>query len=392
MRYRPFGKLDFMASMLGFGCMRLPVLDDGKTVNEPEAVALVRHAIDQGINYLDTAPIYHGGQSETVLARILEDGYREKVKIATKMPVYAVTRAEELDERLNDSIKTLRTDHIDFYLFHALSRDLWEKVERLRMLDWAEGAVRDGRIGHLAFSFHDTYDAFKMIVDAYDGWTFCQVQCNILYVANQAGTRGLRYAASKGLPVVIMEPLMGGQLADPSRSIREDWDRSTTYRTPAEACFHWLWDQPEVTVVLSGMSDMKQLTENLASADAAEIGVMPEADLKIIERIRAKHEQSDLLPCTGCEYCLPCPNGVNIPLIFRIFNRKVAFEDFSEKQLMYKTIEYKSLPAGEKADNCLSCLECEAKCPQKIQICHWLGQLHDFLEERKPYEEIVDPG
>ena len=268
---------------------------------------------------------------------------------------------------------------------------MWEKVERLRMLEWAEKALADGRIGYLGFSFHDTYDVFKMIIDAYDDWSFCQMQYNIIDTKQQAGTRGLRYAASKGLPVVIMEPLLGGALANPTQSIQAEWDKSLTYRTPVQGCLQWLWDQPEVSVVLSGMGDMQQLTENLESADASDIGVMSGESLKIIERVRKKHEQSDLIPCTGCEYCMPCVNGVNIPLIFKIFNRKAALDDLSEKQLSYKTIEYRSLPDSEKCDNCLSCVECEARCPQKIKISHWINELHDFLEERKPYEGIVRP-
>ena len=370
--------------------MRLPE-SDAKKVNEPEAIALIRHAMDQGVNYLDTAPLYHGGQSESILSEALQNGYRDKVKVATKMPVYSISKAAELEDILNRQLRTLEVEQIDFYLFHALSRQMWEKVERFKMLEWAEKALADGRIGHLGFSFHDTYDVFKMIIDAYDGWSLCQIQYNIIDTELQAGTRGLRYAASKGLPVVIMEPLLGGKLANPSRSIQKEWDGSSTYRTPAEACLHWLWDQPEVSVVLSGMSDMQQLTENLRSADAAEIGVMQQEGLQIIERVRKKYEQSDLIPCTGCEYCMPCVNGVNIPLIFKIFNRKVALEDHSEKQLMYKTIEYRNLPADEKGNNCVACRECEAKCPQKIAVCHWLDQLHDFLEERKSYGEIVHP-
>lgn len=394
MKYRKFGKLDFEVSALGFGCMRLPGLDVDNTratnnpnINEPEAIAMIRHAIDHGVNYLDTAAVYHGGNSERVLGKALQDGYREKVKVATKMPVWTIKCNEDLDKTLNEQLQKLQTGHIDFYLLHGLRQASLKKIEELKILEWAEKALADGRIEHLGFSFHDNYDAFKNIIDAYDNWAFCQIQYNILDTKLQAGTRGLRYAASKGLAVVIMEPLLGGKLANPSESIQAEWDRSSTKRTPADGSLQWLWDQPEISVVLSGMTEMQQVTENLASADASEIGAMTEADLKIIELVQKKYEDSGLISCTGCEYCLPCQNNVNIPNIFRIFNRKVALNDLRSRQTAYQ-----GLPPEMKADNCLFCLECEAKCPQQIPISQWLVQLHDFLELKKSYEEIVRPA
>lgn len=394
MQYRRFGKTDFEVSALGFGAMRLPLVrgENGNPpkatdIDEPESIRMIRHAIDEGVNYVDSAYVYHGGRSEVVLGKALEDGYREKVRVATKLPLQHVKEAKDLDRILNEELERLQTDHIDFYLLHALNRGNWEKAKEFRVTEWAEGAIADGRIRHLGFSFHDNYGAFKKIIDDYDNWTFCQIQYNILDTATQAGTRGLRYAASKGLAVVIMEPLLGGKLANPQESIQTAWKRSTEQHKPADWCLRWLWDQPEVSVVLSGMTEMDQVTENLGSADASEVGALSGEEMKVITRVQKKYEEAGDIPCTGCEYCLPCQNNVSIPRIFRIFNRKVALNE-----LKGSAMAYVGLPADVKADNCLFCFECEDRCPQKIPITAWLDQLHDYLEAKKTYEEIVRPS
>lgn len=394
MKYRRFGKLDFEVSALGFGCMRLPMLrgDNGNPpkatdIDEPESIRMIRHAIDEGVNYVDTAYVYHGGRSEVVLGKALLDGYREKVKIATKLPLQHVKESKDLDRILNEQLEKLQTGHIDFYLLHGLHRGAWEKAKEFRVTDWAEKAIADGRIRHLGFSFHDSFSVLKKIIDAYDNWAFCQIQYNILDTTQQAGTRGLRYAASKGLAVVIMEPLLGGKLVNPQESIQAAWKRSSKEHKPADWCLQWLWDQPEISLVLSGMTEMEQLTENLSSADASEIGALSGEEMKVIGQVQRKYEEAGDIPCTGCEYCLPCQNNVSIPRIFKIFNRKVALNE-----LKGNSFAYVGLPAEVKADNCLFCFECEDKCPQKIPISAWLDQLHDYLESKKPYEAIVRPG
>ncbi|MGD9101837.1 MAG: aldo/keto reductase, partial [Anaerolineae bacterium] len=274
--------------MLGFGAMRLPTLGEFSKIDEPESTRMLRYAIDHGVNYVDTAYPYHSGSSEVFLGRALQDGYRDKVKLATKLPCWDVKVYEDFDKYLNEQLERLQTDHVDFYLLHGLGKDRWAKMRDLGAIKWAEGAIADGRIGHLAFSFHDDYETFVEIVDAYE-WAFCQIQYNYMDVENQAGTKGLKYAVSKGLAVVIMEPLLGGKLVNPPQPIQELWDTTSTRRAPADWALQWLWDQPEVTVVLSGMSTMQQVEENVASAAAAEVGKLTQADQAIITQVRAMY-------------------------------------------------------------------------------------------------------
>jgi len=313
MQYRKFGRLDWKVSALGFGCMRFPIIgeDQGK-IDEPEATRMLHYAIDHGVNYLDTAYSYHEGNSERFVGRALQDGYRERVKLATKLPCWMVERAEDFDRFFNEQLDRLRTDRVDFYLLHTLNQKSWTRVRDLGVLDWAERAMADGRIGHFGSSFHDEYEVFQEIVDAYD-WTFCQIQYNYMDIEKQAGIKGLKYAASKGLAVVIMEPLFGGRLVNPPEPIQAIFDSATKIRTPADWALQWLWDQPEVSVTLSGMSAMVQVEENVASADASGPGTLTEEELALIEQVREKYRQFCPIPCTQCRYCMPCPNGVNIP-------------------------------------------------------------------------------
>ncbi len=270
MQYRSFGRLDWKASALGFGCMRFPTPDGNHfsgNIDEVESLRMVRHAIDNGVNYLDTAYVYHDGQSERLLGKALKDGYREKVRLATKLPVWMVESAADFDRLLSEQLQRLQTEHIDFYLLHALSHERWNNVVlKHQLLDRAEAALADGRIGHIGFSFHDEYEAFEEIVNGSDLWSFCQIQYNYMDTENQAGMRGLKLAGSKGLAVVIMEPLMGGRLADPPKDVREAMESFPLRRSPVEWALEWLWDQPEVSVVLSGMSTMAQVEENLSFA------------------------------------------------------------------------------------------------------------------------------
>ena len=236
MQYRPFGKLDWKVSALGFGTMRLPINGaDQAAINEPEAIKLIRFAIDAGVNYVDSAYVYHEGNSEVVLGKALEDGYRDKVKIATKMPVFSIQNKEDLDRIFETQLIRLKTDCIDFYLLHALMKPTWDKVKELNIIDWAEQKIAQGKIGYLGFSFHDEYEVFKEIVDSYKDWTFCQIQYNYLDEHYQAGKAGLQYAATKGLAVIVMEPLAGGLLAvKPPEEIQQEWDKTGIKRPPAD--------------------------------------------------------------------------------------------------------------------------------------------------------------
>jgi hypothetical protein len=322
-----------------------------------------------------------------LVGKALQDGYREKVHLATKLPCWEVKEADDFDRLLNEQLEKLQTDHIDFYLLHALNEKSWHKVRDLGVLEWAEGALADGRIDHLGFSFHDDYPVFKEIVDAYDDWAFCQIQYNYMDTDNQAGRRGLRYAASKGLAVVIMEPLLGGRLVDPPQEIQEIWDNAEVDRSPAEWALQWLWDQPEVSVILSGMSTMQHVKENLASADRSQVGTLSQQAIETVRKARIKYQDLCPIPCTKCEYCLPCPTDLNIPRLFAMLNTGKMYNEIEQARKRYER-----LSDEEKASACVQCRECEEKCPQHIPISEWMVHLHEVLGEGRPLEECLVPA
>lgn len=379
MQYRNFGKLDWKASALGFGCMRLPTSDGERlspNILEDEAIRMIRHAIDSGVNYLDTAYPYHGGQSEIVVGKALLGGYREKVRLATKLPVWMVECAADFDRLLGEQLQKLQTDHIDFYLLHALSRSRWHDIVlKHNLLDKAVAALADGRIRHLGFSFHDKYEAFEEIVNGSELWSFCQIQYNYMDTENQAGTRGLKLAADKGLAVVVMEPLLGGRLVDPPKDVRETMDSASRRRSPAEWALHWLWDQPEVSVVLSGMSTMEQVEENLRAADASRVHAFSDAEHALIAMVREQYRERTVVPCNRCNYCMPCPNGVDIPGNFDYFNYAHLFDDTAGARFRYEVF----LKAEQRASACIACGTCEDLCPQKIAIREWMPKVAALL-------------
>jgi predicted aldo/keto reductase-like oxidoreductase len=379
MQFRKFGKLDWKVSALGFGCMRLPTNDGssfGGDVNEKEAIAMIRYAIDQGVNYVDTAYPYHSFNGEVVVGKALRDGYRERVKLATKCPVFMIQKEGDFDKYLNEQLKKLQTDHIDFYLFHGLNEQRWRTVLDFNLLEKAESAVEDGRVGKLGFSFHDRFDLFKEIINSFKDWALCQIQYNYMDVDNQAGIKGLKYAASRGLAVVIMEPIRGGLLANPPKPIREIFDSYTgKKRSPADWALQWLWNQPEVSVVLSGMSTMKQVEENIHSANISGINSLGSEDLQFIDRIRKEYQKRIVIPCTKCGYCMPCPNGVNIPRNFELYNDCFIYDDPKPSRTWYKLF----FPEKEHANNCAQCRTCEEKCPQKISVSEWMPKVHAYL-------------
>jgi uncharacterized protein len=378
MHYRKFGSLDWKVSPLGFGAMRLPLedSDDSTAIDEERATRMVRYAIDHGVNYVDTAYPYHGGESERFVGRALQDGYREKVHLATKLPMWELEEDGDADRLLNEQLEKLQTDHIDFYLFHALNKDHWTKVEEFDLLTWAEAAKADGRIRYIGFSFHDDLDMFKKIVDAYDDWDFCQIQYNYMDIHNQAGTEGLKYAASKGMAVVVMEPLLGGRLVDPPEPVQAIWDTAPTVQTPVERALRWLWDQPEVSVVLSGMSTMDHVIENVAHASQYAAGNMTDEDQALIEQAREKYNELCPIPCTKCEYCLPCAVELNIPRLFSMLNQGVMYNRLDEVRARYMRMD-----AEKRAEACIACHECEEKCPQSIPIADWMVHLDEILAQ-----------
>ena len=379
MQYRNFGKLDWKVSALGFGSMRLPTTDGGRlspNIVEDEAVRMIRHAIDNGVNYVDTAYPYHGGRSEIVVGKALLDGYREKVKLATKLPLWTLESAADFDRLLGEQLQKLQTDHIDCYLFHALERKIWrDTVLRFNLLERATAALADGRIRHLGFSFHDGYESFEEIVKGSDLWSFCLIQYNYMDTKNQAGTRGLKLAADKGLAVVVMEPLLGGRLVDPPMDVRETMEQSPIRRSPAEWALQWLWDQPEVSVVLSGMTTMAQVEENLLFADCSRIHSFGEAEQALIARVAEQYRARTVIPCNRCDYCMPCPTGVDIPRNFDQFNYAHLFDDLAAARFYHQVF----LKESERASACIACGTCEELCPQKIAISEWMPKVTELL-------------
>jgi len=379
MQYRKLGKLDWQVSVLGFGVMRLPLADkETEKVDEPESVRMMRYAIDHGVNYLDTAYAYHEGQSEGILGRALKDGYRERVKVATKLPVWLVEDAKDFDRYLNEQLERLEMEKIDFYFLHGLNSQRWPKVRDLGVIRWAERAMADGRFDHLSFSFHDNFETFKQIVDAYDNWTSAQVQYNYMDVDYQAGHRGVEYAASRGLAVVVMEPIRGGQLAKPRGSVAEVWGSAAQKRSPAAWALLWVWNQPEISLVLSGMSTMEQVVENVALADSARPGILSPEELALVDRAREAYKGLAPIPCTNCKYCMPCASGVDIPGILDIYNEATIYEDLEDARWFYE-----QLKEEQRADQCTRCGECTDACPQEIDIPEWLEKAHALLATKE---------
>ncbi|MHB8076042.1 aldo/keto reductase [Desulfosporosinus fructosivorans] len=379
MLFRKFGKTNEMVSILGFGCMRLPILPGGDPtqIDEEKAIQLIRYSIDEGVNYIDTAYPYHGtgmgsaGQSEPFVAKVLKDGYREKVKIATKLPSWLIKTREDMDKYLNEQLERLETDVIDFYLVHALNSVLWKNVKEAGITEFLDQAIKDGRIKHAGFSFHDKHDNFNEIVDYYD-WSFCQIQYNYLDENFQAGLEGLKYAAQKGLGITIMEPLRGGKLAvGLPDDVLDAFGQAEVNRTPAEWALRWVWNHPEVSVVLSGMNTMEQVVENLKIASEARENSLPEKELDVIDRAKSLFKQRIKINCTACGYCMPCPAGVNIPSCFAMYNNHHMFG---------REESYKMLQPQQRASNCKECGICETHCPQAIPIRQELEKVKSIFE------------
>jgi len=373
MLYRKMKKANPKLAILGFGCMRLPVREDGR-IDEAKAKEMVRFAIDHGLNYVDTAYPYHNGESEPFVGRALQDGYKEKVNLATKLPCWLISTRNDMDFYLNKQLKLLNTDQIDFYLLHGLTKPSWEQLLQLNVIEFLDAALTDGRIRYAGFSFHDQSDTFKQIVDAYD-WTFCQIQYNFMDEHYQAGTEGLHYAADKGLGIVIMEPLRGGMLTREVPSVKAIWSEADTQRSFAEWGLRWVWNHPEVTVVLSGMSTIAQVKENLKYTKHGSPNSLSRKDFEVFERVKAEYTRKMKVDCTGCQYCMPCPEGVNIPECFASYNAAYMFEDPVNAKLVYNVFL-----SGANASKCKKCKTCEELCPQKIPIPQKLVDVAAFFE------------
>jgi len=367
MEYIDFGKTGLRVSRFGLGCMRFPA-------DEKEAIKMVRHAIDNGVNYIDTAYTYPG--SEEIVGKALKDGYREKVCLVTKCPVAMSSCQEDMEKYLDEQLKRLQTDYADIYLLHNLSPAVWEKVKKYDGAKFLDNAAQKGKILHKGFSLHNSFEAFREIIDYYP-WDMTQIQLNILNEKNQAGgVEGLRYASSKGLPVTIMEPLRGGSLLkDAPKTVLEMVERYHEKRSLAEWCFRWLYNQQEVSVVLSGTSTMEQLEDNLRIFSDSAPGVMSEKDKDLIAMIAKEYGSSSTIPCTDCKYCMPCSHGVMIAAVFALYNKYCNSMDTSVKD-HYKEVFSKP---GRGADRCVLCGVCELHCPQGLKIRELLAAAHEEL-------------
>ncbi len=369
MKYRVFPKVNQKSSALGFGCMRLPVQDtEGHPIDRPEAIRMIRHAIDEGVTYIDTAFGYHNEESEVVVGLALQDGYREKVNLATKLPLWKVEVAEDMERLLDIQLGRLQTDHVDFYLLHACNRKSFDRVRELGALEFLQEMKKKGKIRYAGFSFHDDKEAFYHIVDSFD-WDFCQVQMNVLDEFHQATMEGVRYASSKGIGIVVMEPLRGGALTvRMPEEIRQIYRKTSYDRTEAEWAFRWVIDKPEFITVLSGMSTYGQLEENLRIFDSCEAGCLSEEENKVLTDIRSAYEARIRVGCTGCEYCMAgCPMSIRIPEIFRPYDNAAMFDDLPRFYERYR----KDVGGNE----CIKCGACESICPQKIEIRKWLDTI-----------------
>ena len=364
MKYRNFGKLGIQGSAFGLGCMRFNGAASGDSIiDEEKAISLIRRAIDGGVTYMDTAYVYLDRTSEIVLGKALQDGYREKVTIATKMPAEHVQNREEMQALLDEELEKLQTDHIDFYLMHGIDKEKWEYFKSIGAPQFFDDMKKAGKIRYKCFSFHAPYEEFEYIIKDYD-WDMVQIQYNFMNEDYQAGTKGLELAGSLGIPVVIMEGLLGGRLAKAPDNVQALYDAFPVKRSPVEWAFRWLCNHPQIATVLSGCNEEAQIDDNLRIFDTVEPGIMSEEELKLMSDVRDAYLSRMRIGCTGCRYCMPCPNGVNIPGIFAAWNDVSLYSADLAQHFGLNMIRKN----GEGADNCVACGACEAACPQHLPV------------------------
>lgn len=392
-------KIDWKGSALGFGAMRLPrknfLFLKNFQVDEVESKRIIRYAIDNGVNYVDTAYYYMMKKSEIVVGKALQEGYREKVHLVTKCPMGKMKKTEDFDKTLEEQLRKLQTSYLDIYLLHSLNKKNFEKVKNLGLIKKMEEAKSKGKIKHIGFSFHDSLDVFKQIIDYYD-WDVCQIQYNYMDAATnfQAGTEGLKYASSKRIGVIIMEPLRGGRLANPTNEIKEILNNASIKRTPVDWALQFLWDKPEVSVVLSGMGSIQMVKENIESANNSGIGKLTPQEHEILDKMAQVFQKSILISCTKCNYCLEvCDNGVNIPEIFELVNNFSQNPNDKNIEKRYKKLVKKSEKVDKSKHNgapnlCKKCLKCVAECPQKINIPEILDKSLMVLEKHQSIKDV----
>ena len=370
MLYRSINNITDKVSLLGVGGMRFPT-DSKGNADEAESIRMVRHAIDSGVNYVDTAYTYHDGESEVIIGKALKDGYREKTFLADKLPIWLVKEEADVRKLFDEQMKRLDVDCIDFYLVHCIETDAFKVMKDCNVLPILEELKAEGRISHIGFSFHDHYELFEEVIDYYP-WEFCQIQLNYVDVEFQAGLKGLKYAASKGIPVVIMEPLKGGRITDAvPPTIQEIWDSAPVRRTPVEWAFKWVASFPEVLTILSGMSNMEQLEDNIRILSDESMTRVSDEESALIEKVGGLYRKLIKYPCTECKYCMPCPNGVAIPRDIRFYNDWCVYEQNPKLKEEYLTW----MAEEEQASSCIKCGKCEDACPQHLPIMSIMDEI-----------------
>lgn len=380
MKYRKFGKLDWEVSVLGFGCSRLPLVRGNPAdMDESESIRMIRYAIDHGVNYLDLGYLYDMAVHERrtrIISRALQDGYRQRARIAASMPLFQIHSAPDFDEYLNRQIQWLQTDGIDFYILGWLNRDNWPGLKDLGILSRAGKAVEDGRIDHLGFSFHDDYQVLRTVLDDYDNWSFCQFRYSYMDMDRLPGVGGIKHAADRGLAVVASEPLRDGRLArTPPEPVAEVWaEEESRGRSPAEWGLAWVWNHPEVSVAVSDMDSMDRVRDNVSFAERAEPDSFSVRESVLISRVREAYNALKPVPCTACRACMPCPVGLDVPRIFEIYNDAVMYTDARTALAVYH---------GERHDMdvCTECEICQNACAKGLAILDYLGAARRLLSE-----------
>ncbi len=359
--------------------MRLPILaGDPAKIDIEHATRMLSYAVEHGVNYVDTAYSYHGEMGEVFIGNALNGELRKKVRLATKMPCWLVKEKEDFDRYFNRQLERLQIETIDFYLLHSLNQNEWPRMKELEVIEWAERKMREGRFPYFGFSYHGPFTTFKEIVDAYN-FDLCYMQYNFMDEDYQAGREGLLYAAAKGMAVVAMEPIRGGLLSPRVLPVEVEslWKQALVRRSPSEWALQWVWNQPEISLALSGMSTLEQVEQNVASAERSGVGSLTEEELALISRVREQYKELSPLGCTGCRYCQPCPQGVKIAAIFELYMEAVMYNYKNRSMGVYSDW----IAPEDRADRCVECGQCEERCPQGIEIISWLKKVHQFLAQ-----------
>ncbi len=375
MEKRKLENLGIETSLLGFGCMRFPITPKGD-IDEPEAERMLDKAIKEGVNYIDTAYPYHQGNSEVVVGKVLKKYPRDSFYLATKLPLWKVEGKEDVRRIFEEQLAKLQTNYIDFYLMHAVNKERWDKMKELGCIPILEKLKEEGKIKYLGFSFHDSYEVFEEVLN-YRDWDFCQIQFNYIDTEEQAGLKGYKLAEKKGVPLVIMEPVKGGRLAAFSGDIAERFQKLDESASLASFALRWVGSFPNVKVILSGMSSMEQVEDNLKTFRSFK--PLSEEEIEVIQDVVRTMKGRIQNGCTGCKYCMPCPAGVDIPGCFGVWNQYHIYQNYN----LVKQDWENSIGEKHQPKNCVKCGKCEEACPQKLSIRNDLEKVQADLDKRE---------